>query len=94
MKCLLESEAILQERYLITEILEITERYRIYLAEDQQGGKENCLLREFVAGNVNEVVRVREKFFPILHQLKTLSHPQLEKFKDFFTQGENLYLFL
>jgi serine/threonine protein kinase len=88
----LEPETILQDRYLIVETIEQAERYRVYVAEDQQAGGENCILREFVASEVNEAVRIHDQFTPIIHQLQSLRHPQLEKFKDFLIQEKNLYL--
>ncbi|ACK74159.1 hypothetical protein PCC7424_5597 (plasmid) [Gloeothece citriformis PCC 7424] len=92
MKPSLKPGLILRERYLILEIIETEENYRVYVSKDQQSNNENCILREFIASDENEAVRVHKELESIIQQIKALKHPHIEKIEDFWLQGEVLYL--
>ena len=83
--------SLINNRYLIQEIIKQGKYESIYLVEDQARSSENFLLRQFIAREGgNKAVEVGELFKQQLNLLKILQHPQIQQLQDFFWQGKSL----
>ncbi|CCQ55505.1 Serine/threonine kinase [Crocosphaera watsonii WH 0005] len=94
----LQSQTMVNDRFLILRQLGQGKLGRTYLAKDLNRFNESCVLQEF-APHVYDVLALRktEELFQRKAQiLYTLDHPQIPRFRELFfcQQGEKMNLFL
>jgi serine/threonine-protein kinase len=92
MPSLLGLGSIVKNRYLIQHSFKQENFESVYLVEDQEQSSDKYLLREFISRETSEANKFEEIFQQELNILKDLKHPQIQQVKDFFWEGEHLFI--
>lgn len=85
---------VLRARYRIVRLIHQSRHANVYMVEDQHLKGHVWAVREMqlVAVDPFERARMAQQFQQEAQQLSLLSHPNLAKVVDFFSEGTNLYI--
>ncbi|MFB2917916.1 protein kinase domain-containing protein [Aerosakkonema funiforme] len=84
--------SIVKNQYLIQHTFKQENFECVYLVEDQGERSEKYLLREFISREASEAAKFEQDGQQELKILKDLKHPQIQQVKDFFWEGEHLFI--
>ncbi|MFM6138116.1 MAG: serine/threonine protein kinase [Sphaerospermopsis kisseleviana] len=83
---------LINNRYQIQEIIYQSPFECDYLVTDKNQNDKICILKNFINIKSGEISIIAKLFHQDLNIIKSLEHPQIQKVKDFFWEGEHIFI--
>lgn len=83
---------LIADRYLVTKLSAQTEWQKTFLAADQLGTGQHCIIQEFDLQQKTEAEALVKEFSPQLERLMALGNLQIQHLIDFFADNNRVYL--